>query len=70
MLTQVIVPLLLSGYANAIAVRLYNYDGANMAYSVNADGSCFSLSGGTLQQFNDNLKAMDIPSGYQCVLWQ
>ncbi|KAL2837210.1 hypothetical protein BJX68DRAFT_273167 [Aspergillus pseudodeflectus] len=70
MLTQVLVPLLLTGYASAIAVRLYNYDGANMAYSVNADGSCFSLSGGTLQQFNDKLKAMDIPSGYQCVLWE
>ncbi|KAL3442315.1 hypothetical protein BJX65DRAFT_287141 [Aspergillus insuetus] len=70
MLLQGIAPLLFIGCANAIGVRLFNYAGASMTYAVDADGSCFSLSGGTLQQFNDNLKAMEIPSGYQCVIWE
>ncbi|KAF9885631.1 hypothetical protein FE257_012722 [Aspergillus nanangensis] len=66
----VIAPLLYVGYASAISVRLFNKNGVSSSYAVNADGSCFDLAGGTLQQFNDNLKAMDIPSGYQCVIWE
>ncbi|KAL3473094.1 hypothetical protein BJX99DRAFT_202245 [Aspergillus californicus] len=70
MLAQGIAQLLFIGYTSAIAVGLTSIAGASSSYAVNADGSCFSLSGGTLQQYNDNLKSMSIPSGYQCVIWE
>ncbi|KAL6249332.1 hypothetical protein RBB50_003185 [Rhinocladiella similis] len=57
--------------ANAITVTLYKPDGGTPnGFAVNADGSCFDLHGGLLQQYNDQLGFMKFPAGYTCTLWK
>ncbi|KAL3482536.1 hypothetical protein BJX62DRAFT_221508 [Aspergillus germanicus] len=67
---EVIAQLLYIGCASAITVRLGATTGFGWEYAVNPDGSCFSLSGPILSDFNDKLSTMNIESGYQCVIWQ
>ncbi|KAJ5651274.1 uncharacterized protein N7484_004997 [Penicillium longicatenatum] len=71
MLLKTIAGLLFFGYANAaIVISLVSTSGVNIPYKVEPDGSCFSLNGGTLAQFNDHLQQMKIPSGYECTIWE
>ncbi|KAJ5381160.1 uncharacterized protein N7496_003588 [Penicillium cataractarum] len=68
---KTIAGLLFLGSANAaIQVSLTSTSGVTIPYNVDPDGSCFSLNGGTLAQFNDNLQQMQIPSGYECAVWE
>ncbi|KAJ6003094.1 hypothetical protein N7451_005641 [Penicillium sp. IBT 35674x] len=71
MLFKPIASLLFLGYANAaIVVSLVSTSGVTVPYNVDPDGSCFSLNGGSLTQFNDHLQQMEIPSGYECTIWE
>ncbi|CAI7596672.1 hypothetical protein N7509_007481 [Penicillium cosmopolitanum] len=71
MLIKTITGFFLLGYANAsIQVSLINPSGVKIPYNVDPNGSCFTLNGGTLAQFNDNLQQMVIPSGYECTIWE
>ncbi|CAI7576914.1 hypothetical protein N7533_001293 [Penicillium manginii] len=71
MLIKTIIGLSLLGYVNAdIQVSLISTGGVSIPYNVDSTGSCFSLNGGTLAQFNDNLQQMVIPSGYECTIWE